>query len=160
MRRIVARRSLIVADMDSALSPELTVETVRLRLRPLAVADVDDLHRLFTQPGVRRYLWDDEIIPRERTAAVVERSAAWFETHDFGLWALSLKGSTELIGFCGFFHVHEPPQLELLYGIAPEHWNAGLATEAANAMIRYGFDVLGFARIEAAPTPRTPRRFG
>jgi [ribosomal protein S5]-alanine N-acetyltransferase len=134
----------------SLVPPELTIETERLRLRPLAVADVDDLHRLFTQPGVRKYLWDDEIIPRERTTAVVEKSVASFETHGFGLWALSLKGSAELIGFCGFFHIHEPPRLELLYGIAPDHWNKGLATEAATAMNRYGFDGLGFERIEAS----------
>ena len=36
------------------------------------------------------------------------------------------------------------------YGIAPGHWGRGLATEAAVAMIRYGFDVLGFARIQAS----------
>ena len=46
--------------------------------------------------------------------------------------------------------MHQPPQLELLYGIAPEHWNKGLATEAANAIIRHGFDTLGFERIEAS----------
>jgi ribosomal-protein-alanine N-acetyltransferase len=55
-----------------------------------------------------------------------------------------------LIGFCGFWHFHEPPELELLYGIAPDHWHKGLATEAANAMIRYGFDVLRFERIVAS----------
>jgi [ribosomal protein S5]-alanine N-acetyltransferase len=126
------------------------LETSRLRFRPLAAADVDDLHRLFTQPGVRRFLWDDDIIPRERTASVVERSTASFATQGFGLWAVSFKHSDELIGFCGFLHFHEPPHLELLYGMSSDHWHHGLATEAANAMIRYGFDVLGFERIEAS----------
>jgi ribosomal-protein-alanine N-acetyltransferase len=126
------------------------LETARLRLRPLAAADVDDLHRLFTQPGVRRFLWDDEIIPRERTTAVVERSTALFATHGFGLWAISFKDSPAIVGFCGFWHFHEPPQLELLYGLSSDHWHRGLATEAATAMIRYGFDALGFARIEAS----------
>jgi RimJ/RimL family protein N-acetyltransferase len=134
----------------SPVSPKLNLESERLRLRPLAAADVDDLHRLFTQPGVRRFLWDDDIIPRERTAAVVERSTALFATHGFGLWAVSFKDRAAIVGFCGFWYFHEPPLRELLYGIAPEHWNTGLATEAANAMIRYGFDVVGFARIEAS----------
>jgi ribosomal-protein-alanine N-acetyltransferase len=126
------------------------LETARLRLRPLTAADVDDLHWLFTQPGVRRYLWDDEVIPRERTASVVERSTALLATHGFGLWAVSFKDSPAIVGFCGFWHFHEPPRLELLYGIAPDHWNNGLATEAAIAMICHGFEVLGFARIEAS----------
>jgi ribosomal-protein-alanine N-acetyltransferase len=114
------------------------------------VADVDDLHRLFTQPEVRKYLWDDEIIPRERTASIVERSLGSFGTHGSGLWAVSFVDSQALVGFCGFLQVHEPPQLQLLYGMAPEHWNRGLATEAAIAMIRHGFEVLGFDRIDAS----------
>ena len=126
------------------------IATERLQLRPLAAVDIDDLHRLFTQPGVRRFLWDNETISCERTAAVVERSTASFVAHAFGLWAVSFKDSKELVGFCGFWHFHEPPQLELLYGIAPDHWNRGLATEAANAMIQNGFNVLGFTRIEAS----------
>jgi [ribosomal protein S5]-alanine N-acetyltransferase len=134
----------------SPVSPELNLESERLRFRPFAPGDVDDLHRLFTQPGVRRFLWDDDIIPRERTAAVVAQSAASFATHGFGLWAVSFQDSEELIGFCGFWHFHEPPRLEVLYGVAPDHWTKGLATEAARGMIRYGFDVLGFARIEAS----------
>ena len=134
----------------SPISPELNLESERLRLRPLAATDVDDLHRLFTQPGVRKFLWDDETIPRERTAGVVERSTASFATQGFGLWAVSSKDREGLIGFCGFLHFHDPPQLELLYGIAPDHWNKGLATEAAIAMIGYGFEVLGFERIEAS----------
>ena len=55
-----------------------------------------------------------------------------------------------LIGFCGFWFFHEPPRLELLYGIAPAYWNRGLATEAARAMMRYGFEELSFERIEAS----------
>jgi ribosomal-protein-alanine N-acetyltransferase len=66
------------------------------------------------------------------------------------LWAVSFKDSPAIVGFCGFWHFHEPPRLELLYGIAPDHWNNGLATEAAIAMICHGFEVLGFARIEAS----------
>jgi hypothetical protein len=55
------------------------------------VADGRDLHRLFTLPGVRKYLWDDEIIPIERAALIVETSVASFEAHGHGLWAVSLR---------------------------------------------------------------------
>ena len=126
------------------------IETARLRLRPLVAADLDELHRLFTEPGVRKYLWDDEVISRERTASVVERSTASLETDSGGLWAVSLKDAVPLVGFCGFWHFHDPPQLELLYGFGEEHWHQGFATEAAVAMIRHGFDVLRFDRIESS----------
>jgi ribosomal-protein-alanine N-acetyltransferase len=126
------------------------LETKRLHLRPFAAADVDELHDLFTLPGVRRFLWDDEIIPRERTAGVVERSTASFATKGFGLWAVSSKDSQAIVGFCGFWHFHDPPQLQLLYGLGEEHWHKGIATEMAIAMMRHGFDVLRFDRIESS----------
>lgn len=126
------------------------IETARLRLRPLTLDDLDDLHRLWTEPGVRQYLWDGEVIPRERTKSIIETSLASFENHGFGLWAVLPEADTTLIGFCGFCFFHEPPKLELLYGIAPAYWNKGFASEAAEAMMRYGFEELKFERIEAS----------
>jgi RimJ/RimL family protein N-acetyltransferase len=126
------------------------IETARLRLRPCTFDDVSDLHRLWTEPGVRRYLWDDEVIPRERVQAIIETSLASFKAHGYGLWAVISRAEEALIGFCGFWFFHEPRKLELLYGLAPTHWNRGLATEAATAMMRYGFEELSFERIEAS----------
>jgi ribosomal-protein-alanine N-acetyltransferase len=140
----------VPADNEEGRFADLVIETERLRLRPLVTADEDDLHRLFTEPGVRRYLWDDEVISRERTASVVEHSITSLETDGYGLWAVFLKGAVPLVGFCGFWHFHDPPQLELLYGLGEEHWHQGLATEMAIAMMRHGFDVLRFDRIESS----------
>ena len=126
------------------------IQTDRLYLRPFADADLDNLHQLWTQPGVRRYLWDGEVIPRERTMSIIQASRASFEAHGFGLWSAFSRSNQAMIGFCGFWHFHEPPQLELLYGFAPSHWRQGFATEAAKAMIRYGFEELLFERIEAS----------
>jgi ribosomal-protein-alanine N-acetyltransferase len=128
----------------------MNIETPRLHLRPCAPADVDDLHRLFTEPGVRKYLWDDAVIPREGAAEVVATSAASFAAHGYGLWVAALKGSPAIAGFCGFWRFHDPPQLELLYGLATGHWHNGLATEAASAMIDFGFTTLAFDRIVAS----------
>ncbi|MDQ3803633.1 MAG: GNAT family N-acetyltransferase [Acidobacteriota bacterium] len=125
-------------------------ETERLRLRPLTPDDTDELHRLWTEPGVRRYLWDGEVIARARVRAMIEASVASFEARGFGLWAVLPRAAEALVGFCGFWFFHEPPRLELLYGIAPACWNRGLATEAAVAMLRYGFEELSFERIEAS----------
>jgi RimJ/RimL family protein N-acetyltransferase len=126
------------------------IETARLRLRPFTLDDVDDLHRLWTEPGVRQYLWDGEVIPRERAESIIKTSLALFEAQGFGLWVVLPEMDEALIGFCGFWYFHEPPKLELLYGIAPAYWNKGLATEAARAMIRHGFEELSFVRIEAS----------
>lgn len=126
------------------------IETRRLRLRPFHESDVEDLHRLWVEPDVRRYLWDDLVVPRERVAAIIAESVSSFERTGSGLWAALLKREAGLVGFGGYWLFHEPARLQLLYGIAPTLWGQGLATELAEALIRYGFEVLSFDRIEAS----------
>jgi [ribosomal protein S5]-alanine N-acetyltransferase len=126
------------------------IETARLRLRPLAKADVDELHALWSSPEVRKYLWDDEVIAHQRTSSLVEESLRLFAAHGYGLWGARLLDRGELVGFGGFWYFHTPPKLELLYGIAPEHWNRGLATEIAQALVRYGFEELEFPEVRAS----------
>ena len=126
------------------------IETERLSLRPLAESDLDSLHQLWTEPGVRQYLWDDEVIPRERTKTIIQTSQRSFETNGYGLWSVLLRSEFAMIGFGGFWNFHDPPRLELLYGITASRWRQGFASEVARAMIRYGFEVLSFERIEAS----------
>lgn len=124
--------------------------TGRALLRPVEAVDLEALHALWTEPGVRRYLWDDEIVARELTASVIERSLRQFAEEGHGLWlALDNRGG-DLVGFCGFWYFHEPPQLELLYGVAASRWGHGVATELAVAMLRHGFETLGFERIQGS----------
>ena len=59
------------------------------------------LHAIFTLPGVRRHIFDNEIIPPERTAAVVEKSVALFQDRGLGLW-IAERGALS-IGFGGFW---------------------------------------------------------
>lgn len=126
------------------------IETDRLLLRPLAPADAEAMHALWTDPAVRRYLFDDEIIPRAVVDDEIAGSARLMAARGYGLWAVRLRDTHEIVGFCGYRFFHEPPQLQLLYGLAPAYWRRGLATEAARAMIRYGLDVNGFERIIAS----------
>jgi ribosomal-protein-alanine N-acetyltransferase len=78
------------------------IETARLRLRPLAKADVDELHPLWSSREVRRYLWDNEVIDRQWTASLVAESLSLFAAHGYGLWGARLHGREELVGFGGF----------------------------------------------------------
>jgi ribosomal-protein-alanine N-acetyltransferase len=130
--------------------PRTIIQTARLELRPLVLADLDDLHRLWIDPGVRRYLFDDVIVSRERTAAEIDSSIRSFGTNGYGIWGVRRRDRPALIGFCGFREFHEPPELELFFGIAPPYWSRGFATEAARAVIRYGLEELGFTEIVAS----------
>lgn len=123
------------------------IETARLRLRPFTLDDVDDFHRLLIDPDVRKYLCDDKVLSREQAASFIDESLASFEANGFGLWAVLPREEDILIGFCGFWFFFDPPELQLMYGIAPDRWGQGLATEIARVMIQYGFEEYSFDRI-------------
>ena len=129
--------------MDRAKSFE--IETARLRLRPFAPEDLEAIYRLWLDPGISEYLWDDERVSRERAEAVLAGSVESFEGRSFGLWTAVRKKNREMIGFCGFRSVDD--EIELLYGISTPQWGTEFATEAARAVIRYGFEEVGFDRI-------------
>jgi ribosomal-protein-alanine N-acetyltransferase len=125
--------------------------TDRLRLQPVTTADTDVLLAMWTDPAVRKYLWDDVVINRGRAAAVVDASVAGAVERGYGLWLVSLRATGQAVGFVGF----RPSELgdsdpELLFGLLPAWWHQGLATEAAQAVLRFGFDTLGFDRVVAA----------
>jgi [ribosomal protein S5]-alanine N-acetyltransferase len=123
------------------------IETAQLWLRPLAPEDLDAIYSVWIEPGVRKHLWDDERISRERAETVLASSVESFEGRSFGIRAVIHKTSEELVGFCGFRFLEDEPEIELLYGISTSYWDRGFATEAARAAIRYGFEEIGFDRI-------------
>ncbi len=125
------------------------LRTPRLTIRPLTADDVPALHALWTTAGVRRFLWDNEIVPLERTQAIVEKSAALIEAEGFGLWGGWARDDGTLVGITGFWHFREPPELEFLFAIAEERWGQGFALELGGAIIDHGFTTLGMPEIRA-----------
>ncbi|MEB3282949.1 MAG: GNAT family N-acetyltransferase [Lyngbya sp.] len=126
------------------------IHTKRQRFRPLTTNDLDPLHQLWIHPQVRRYLWDDQIIPKEQTLSIIHQSLDLFETEQFGLWAVFPHSEEMLAGFAGFWFFHDPPELQLIYGIHPNYWGQGWGTESAQVMIQYAFDFLDFNQVIAS----------
>lgn len=123
--------------------------TARLELRPLTTADLDAAHALWTDPDVRRYLWDDLVIPVETAREVLARSRTDFESRGFGLWGLYEPEAPALIGFCGCRSTPDDGP-ELMFGLIPSRWHQGLAAEASHAVLAHVFDTLRLAQVVAA----------
>ena len=126
------------------------LETVRLTLRPFVAGDLDALHLLWTNAGVRRYLWDDIEISRDRAEAVICASTESFRSRGFGFWSIFFKeNNDDLLGFCGLRVFGNAEDVEILYGVHPSHWGRGFATEASEAVLNFGFETCGLTKIYA-----------
>ncbi len=132
-------------------------------MRPFAMDDTDELHRMWIDPGVRKFLWDDQIIPRETAVAIVEGSINSFAQQGFGFWAVCFKDDPALVGFGGLRHFTEDggekSEVEILYGVAPRHWGKAIATEVARATLRFGFEETSLEQIYAGADPPNAASF-
>lgn len=121
-----------------------------LVLKPLGTVDLTALHSVFTDPDVRRYLWDDAIVDIEQVGEILDGNERRMAGGELGLFGVYSQGSDELVGFTGFWEFFEPPVLELLFGLLPAHWGKRWAYEAAQLAIRHAQDVHAVQIIRAS----------
>ncbi len=119
----------------------LPIETPRLVIRSFTLQDAPALHeRVFGDPEAMRFIPRGASPSLDRTRASVERFMRHEREHGFGLWAVELKETGELIGDCGLFLVQGVgPEVEVAYHFGKPWWNKGYATEAASACLAFGF---------------------
>lgn len=125
------------------------LESERLLLRHLEPDDLDDLFRLYSDPEIRRY-FPDGTLTREETLEELE----WFMNGhprfpELGLWAMIHKETGRFIGRSGLlpWTVDGREEVEVAYLVDKAFWGQGLGTEAAQAILDYGFDKLGLSRL-------------
>jgi len=124
-----------------------TLDTYRLALRPITARDVHALHRIFNQPDVRRYLWDDEPIEKATIRDLISQSVRMFSEEGINLFGIRGRGWENLLGFCGFVRLGGMEEPELGYELTQEAWGKGLATEASLACLRHAFEEAGLRRV-------------
>jgi RimJ/RimL family protein N-acetyltransferase len=113
----------------------LTLETERLRLRPLARGDLDAFTAFMSDPECVRYLLVPEVQPPGRAAELLER---WIGLRDgaVGMYAASRREHGAAVGFVGFLPRRLPwgDELEIGWLLLRGQWGRGYATEAARAL--------------------------
>lgn len=127
--------------------PEL--ETERLRLRAFIPVDLEALHPILSNAEVVKHLGVKEGVPltKDETEDILNSAITGWQRQGFSRWAVIDKVSGQLIGLCGFRSHEGMP--ELLYVLSKPWWNRGLASEAARACLRFGFEELKFKQIIA-----------
>ena len=89
----------------------------------------------------------------EKAREVVMRSLENYEAQGAGVWVAHSKDKKKLVGFCGLGHYGKQPEKEILYGIDPQLWGHGYATEVSLAMLRYAFEELDCQLVLAGADP-------
>jgi RimJ/RimL family protein N-acetyltransferase len=127
------------------------LETERLLLRELEPGDLDDLAELFGDPEVTRYY---QRLPEPR--AWLDWNRGLYAERGFGLWAVVLKETGEMVGDCGLTPqvVEGVDEIEVGYHLKRAFWGHGLATEAARRCRDHARDELAIARLIAIIDPR------
>jgi RimJ/RimL family protein N-acetyltransferase len=127
-----------------------TLDTARFLLRPFTLADADDVTRIVSDRELAATTLN---IPHPYEAGM---AAAWIATHADGLhrqspvvFAVTRRDGDELVGAIGLSLEPEHHRAELGYWVARAAWGQGVCTEAARAVLQYGFGVLGLERIFA-----------
>lgn len=128
-----------------------SIETERLRLQMFRPDDLDRLAVLFSDPDVVRYVGDGKTVDREETERALQSIIKHWQTHGFGRWAVVDKNTREFLGFGGLRSLFGTP--EVVYHLAKASWGKGIATELAQAALRFGFEDRGFERIVAIAHP-------
>ena len=131
------------------MSEPSIVETERLELRPLTMDDLDALALIYRDSEVRKYFPEGTLTyeqTREELEWIID---VYYAQHGFGLWATTHKQTNEFIGRCGLlpWTIDGRSEVEVAYLLARAYWGRGLGTEAARAILAYGFEELHLSRL-------------
>jgi RimJ/RimL family protein N-acetyltransferase len=124
------------------------LSTERLVLRPVTADDHAALLAHWTQPDVRRFLFDGAALSAAEVAETIEESIGHFAARGFGIWLIELATEAGLAGTAGLRPLKESG-LEIFYSLAPGAWGHGYATEAARAVVEYGLGPLALPEVLA-----------
>lgn len=125
----------------------MMITTKRLRLRPWTKDDTQEL---------KRFLQDEDVMYAYEHAfsdSEVQRWLNWnlesYADNGYGLWAIELKSTGEVIGECGLTKqgVNGQQYLEIGYHLIKDFWHHGYALEAAQACKDYAFNKLNSQQV-------------
>lgn len=146
-----------IPDKSCAIKP-VTLRTERLLLRPFTQSDASDVQRLAGEFDIASTL---NTVPHPYPDRAAEE---WIKSHRKNLQeakainlAIIKHDDNTLIGSIGLLNMEQKDQqAELGCWIGKPYWGSGYATEAAHALISYGFSTLGLNRVHACHMTRNP----
>jgi RimJ/RimL family protein N-acetyltransferase len=126
-------------------------ETERLLLHPWTTDFTVALARVNAEPDAMRFLTGGEPMSLSESEVQSAYLTAHWNEFGFGLWAVEVKATAEIIGFTGLAHPPWFPELadevEVGWRLHPSAWGHGYATEAGTEALRTAFTDLALERV-------------
>lgn len=135
--------------------PTPTLQTERLRLRPFAETDADDLFALLSDPEVLRY-WDEPPwTDRTRAEQFIERCRQMAEEGSGARLAIDRAADGRFVGWCTLSRWNPDfRSAKMGYCLVKAAWGQGYATEASRALLTWAYDTLDLNRVQAEADTR------
>jgi RimJ/RimL family protein N-acetyltransferase len=134
---------------------QTTFETPRLLIRPRTLADTDDCLAMDREPGVTRFIdgpWSDATAHR----AFIEARTRGPYAAGFGYWSICSRADAKR-SFLGWVLLIPAdalgPEIEIGWRLRRDAWRQGLASEAANPLLRHAFVTLNLPKVIADIDP-------
>lgn len=135
------------------------IETPRLILRGMRDSDMPAFAAMNVDARVMEF-FPAPLTPAESTA-LAQRIDDHFVAHGHSFWAVEAVGVADFVGLAGLlvpsFEAHFTPCVEIGWRFASAHWGKGYATEAARALLEFGFDRAGLDEIVSFTVPANQR---
>ena len=120
----------------------MVFETERIYLREMKQSDFLSLCKIVQDEEVM-YAYE-HAFSNEEAQEWLNRQIKRYEDDGFGLWAVVLKDSNEVIGQCGLTlqDCEGEEVIEIGYLFQKKYWHHGYATESAIGCKKYAFDIV------------------
>jgi len=127
-----------------------TLETERLFLKKISSAYFDDVHEYRSDPEVSKYLLWNPHKDRETTLNYLSYLDELYSKGKFYDFGICLKANDKMIGTVGFTTINlRNITASVGYVLNSKFWGMGIAKEALEKIIEFGFNTLGFTKLFA-----------
>lgn len=135
-----------------------SLETPRLRLRSLTLADAPFILELLNEPAFLRFIGDRGVRTRLDAESYLQHGPLRsYQQNGFGLYLVELKADQTPLGICGLIKRPELEDVDLGYALRAPYWAQGYATEATTAVVQQARTTLQRQRLLAIVTPDNER---